>query len=145
MDGVGNDGGGVLVLGATNSPWMLDPAIKRRFERRIYIPLPGPEARRRMFELNIGTTPNVLEKGDYRVLADKTNGYASSFLNPLPDTDRLGCRYSGSDIAIVVRDALMEPVLGVNDFVRAIQAVRPTVGEEDVRRQIEWTNESGAI
>jgi SpoVK/Ycf46/Vps4 family AAA+-type ATPase len=32
MDGVGNDGGNkLLVLGATNLPWELDPAIRRRF------------------------------------------------------------------------------------------------------------------
>lgn len=30
MNGVGNDDTGVLVLGATNIPWQLDPAIKRR-------------------------------------------------------------------------------------------------------------------
>lgn len=40
MQGVGNDDQGILVLGATNLPWALDPAIRRRFERRIYIPLP---------------------------------------------------------------------------------------------------------
>ena len=40
MDGVGHDKGKLLVLGATNLPWELDPAIRRRFERRIYIPLP---------------------------------------------------------------------------------------------------------
>jgi len=40
MQGVGNDNDGILVLGATNVPWELDPAIRRRFERRIYIPLP---------------------------------------------------------------------------------------------------------
>lgn len=31
MQGVGHDMTGVLVLGATNTPWQLDPAIRRRF------------------------------------------------------------------------------------------------------------------
>ncbi|TFK44629.1 AAA-domain-containing protein [Crucibulum laeve] len=92
MNGVGHDDTGVLVLGATNIPWQLDNAIKRRFEKRIYIPLPGPDARRRMFEIHVGTTPCQLTPKDYRVLAENTEGY------------------SGSDIAIVVRDALMQPV-----------------------------------
>ena len=74
MNGVGNDDTGVLVLGATNIPWALDNAIKRRFEKRIYIPLPGPDARKRMFELNVGTTPCELTPKEYRQLADKTNG-----------------------------------------------------------------------
>lgn len=34
MDGVGKDQDGILVLGATNMPWILDPAIRRRFEVR---------------------------------------------------------------------------------------------------------------
>lgn len=45
MQGVGNDDKGVLVLGATNLPWVIDPAIRRRFEKRVYIPLPDYEAR----------------------------------------------------------------------------------------------------
>ena len=40
MEGVSNQQNRLLVLGATNLPWELDPAIRRRFERRIYIPLP---------------------------------------------------------------------------------------------------------
>ncbi|KAF8168466.1 P-loop containing nucleoside triphosphate hydrolase protein [Crassisporium funariophilum] len=92
MNGVGHDDTGVLVLGATNIPWQLDNAIKRRFEKRIYIPLPGPEARRRMFEIHVGTTACELSPKDYRTLADRTDGY------------------SGSDISIIVRDALMQPV-----------------------------------
>jgi len=92
MNGVGNDDTGVLVLGATNIPWALDNAIKRRFEKRIYIPLPEMDARRRMFELNVGSTPCELSRDDYSKLAKKTEGY------------------SGSDIAVVVRDALMQPV-----------------------------------
>ncbi|KAI9462736.1 P-loop containing nucleoside triphosphate hydrolase protein [Boletus coccyginus] len=92
MNGVGHDDTGVLVLGATNIPWQLDPAIKRRFEKRVYIPLPGVEARKRMFEIHIGTTPCQLEARDYRTLAERTDGY------------------TGSDISIIVRDALMQPV-----------------------------------
>lgn len=92
MNGVGHDDTGVLVLGATNIPWQLDPAIKRRFEKRIYIPLPGPDARKRMFEIHVGSTPCELTQKDYRTLGEMTEGY------------------SGSDISIVVRDALMQPV-----------------------------------
>ena len=54
MDGVGNTHGGILVLGATNIPWELDPAMRRRFEKRIYIALPDPRARAIMFKLNLG-------------------------------------------------------------------------------------------
>jgi vacuolar protein-sorting-associated protein 4 len=74
MNGVGNDDTGVLVLGATNIPWALDNAIKRRFEKRIYIPLPEAEARKRMFELNVGTTPCELTAKEYRDLAERTKG-----------------------------------------------------------------------
>ncbi|OWB73045.1 hypothetical protein B5S31_g2777 [[Candida] boidinii] len=92
MNGVGNDSNGVLVLGATNIPWQLDSAIRRRFERRIYIPLPDVEARVEMFKLNIADTPCLLDSNDYRTLAEMSDGY------------------SGHDIAVVVRDALMQPI-----------------------------------
>ena len=37
MDGCGHDTKGLLVMGATNTPWELDEAFRRRFEKRIYI------------------------------------------------------------------------------------------------------------
>lgn len=92
MQGVGNQNDGVLVLGATNIPWVLDSAIRRRFEKRIYIPLPEAHARTSMFKLNLGDTPHSLDEENFRVLGAKTEGY------------------SGADISIVVRDALMQPV-----------------------------------
>jgi len=92
MQGVGNDNDGILVLGATNIPWVLDAAIRRRFEKRIYIDLPEANARTNMFKLNLGDTAHSLTEENFRDLGMRTDGY------------------SGADIAIVVRDALMQPV-----------------------------------
>lgn len=92
MQGVGNDNDGILVLGASNVPWELDPAIRRRFEKRIYIPLPDFQARIVQFKIRIGKTPNNLSEEDFIELANATEGY------------------SGSDIAVVVKEALMLPI-----------------------------------
>ena len=60
MQGVGNQGNRLLVLGATNLPWELDPAIRRRFERRIYIPLPQVESREALLKKLCSKTTNTL-------------------------------------------------------------------------------------
>uniref|UniRef100_A0A131XBA6 vesicle-fusing ATPase n=1 Tax=Hyalomma excavatum TaxID=257692 RepID=A0A131XBA6_9ACAR len=92
MQGVGNDNDGILVLGATNIPWVLDSAIRRRFEKRIYIPLPDEPARMHMFKLHIGNTPHTMSEDDFKQLAKRSEGF------------------SGADISVLVRDALMQPV-----------------------------------
>eukprot|EP01062_Namystynia_karyoxenos_P047870 TRINITY_DN3626_c0_g3_i1.p1 TRINITY_DN3626_c0_g3~~TRINITY_DN3626_c0_g3_i1.p1 ORF type:complete len:471 (+),score=167.35 TRINITY_DN3626_c0_g3_i1:98-1414(+) len=92
MQGVGHDDTGVLVLAATNLPHQLDAAIRRRFERRIEIPLPDCQARSAMFKLHIGKTPHSLKEEDFDYLGRKAEGY------------------SGSDISVLVRQALFEPV-----------------------------------
>ncbi|KAJ5468039.1 Vacuolar sorting ATPase Vps4 [Penicillium sp. IBT 31633x] len=173
MDGVGKDSKGVLILGATNIPWQLDAAIRRRFQRRVHISLPDVNARMKMFMLAVGTTPCQLTQQDYRQLADLSEGY------------------SGSDISIAVQDALMQPIrkiqgathykkvlvdgvekltpcspgdagaaemswldvdaeklleppLVLKDFIKAVNNSRPTVSLEDLTRNSEWTKEFGS-
>eukprot|EP00979_Chaetoceros_neogracilis_P015320 scaffold5691_cov184-Chaetoceros_neogracile.AAC.1 len=92
MDGVGKDSNGVLILGATNVPWELDAAIRRRFEKRVYIPLPGAPARTLMVKLNLGDTPSSLTEEDFETLGEITEGA------------------SGSDIMVLVKEALMQPL-----------------------------------
>jgi vacuolar protein-sorting-associated protein 4 len=83
---------GVVVLGATNTPFDLDQAIRRRFDKRIYVPLPDTGARAAMFRVHLGDTPHHLAASDFQALAQATEGF------------------SGSDIAVIVKDVLFEPV-----------------------------------
>jgi katanin p60 ATPase-containing subunit A1 len=43
----------VMVLAATNFPWDIDEALRRRLEKRIYIPLPELESRKQLLEINL--------------------------------------------------------------------------------------------
>merc|ERR1712088_536208 len=107
MQGVGNDTDGILVLGATNIPWSLDSAIRRRFEKRIYIGLPEAPARAAMFKLHMGDTKSTLTDQDYQVLGARAD------------------KYSGADIGIVVRDALMMPVRKVQHATHFCRVTQP--------------------
>ncbi|KAL7721915.1 Vacuolar protein sorting-associating protein 4A [Entamoeba marina] len=92
MNGVGNSMEGVLMLGATNIPWQLDTAIRRRFEKRIYIGLPDASARAKMIRSNLGKLPHLLKEEDFKTLGEQTN------------------LFSGSDIAILCKDAIYQPI-----------------------------------
>lgn len=87
----------VLILGATNLPDALDPAIRRRFDKRIYIALPDAPARATMFKIHLGETPHSLSEADFRALGEGTDGF------------------SGSDINLIVKDTLMQPVRKVQE------------------------------
>ncbi|KAH1181641.1 hypothetical protein KIL84_005367 [Mauremys mutica] len=130
MQGVGNNNDGTLVLGATNIPWVLDSAIRRRFEKRIYIPLPEEAARAQMFRLHLGNTPRNLTEANIHELARKTDGY------------------SGADISVIVRDALMQPVRKVQSathFKKVRAGVRDLLLPKDcgIRAWGRWSAREG--
>jgi vacuolar protein-sorting-associated protein 4 len=63
-------------------------AVRRRFDKRIYIPLPELKARQHMFKVHLGDTPHNLSEWDFEDLARKTDGF------------------SGSDVAVAVSHGL---------------------------------------
>ncbi|PRW44343.1 vacuolar sorting-associated 4-like [Chlorella sorokiniana] len=113
MDGVGHgsDEKRVLMLGATNLPYALDPAMRRRFNKRIYIPLPEAPARGSMFKIHLGDTPHTLTQAEFDELGQRSDGF------------------SGSDIAVVVKDVLMQPVRKTQDATHFRQTSDPQTGK----------------
>lgn len=70
---------GVFVIGTTNCPEKIDPAVLRtgRIDRIIYVPLPDTPARKEIFRLELEGRKHDKEI-DYDLLAQKTEGYVAS-------------------------------------------------------------------
>jgi transitional endoplasmic reticulum ATPase len=75
----------VFIIGATNRPTAIDPAILRsgRLDKHVYLPPPDFEARRLMFELYLDKRPH--DTLDYVALAEATENYVSSDIKFLCD------------------------------------------------------------
>ena len=119
MDGIvqESDGGGgketanqhVFVLGATNRPWDIDEALRRRLAKRIYVPLPSVEGRVKILQ-GLLQREDVPER-EVRQLGQATEGY------------------SGSDLVALCREAAMGAIRGVRDLVHA-KKVRKITGQD---------------
>ena len=78
MDGFGTRNNTLLLMAATNKPWLIDTAFLRpgRFGEKIYVPLPDEAARLYMLGRNLGHLP--LDGVDLRDLARRTEGYSGA-------------------------------------------------------------------
>ncbi len=111
---------GVVVIGATNRPDILDPALLRpgRFDRLLYVPPPDLEARYQIFKIHTKEMP-LDNTVDLRKLAEVTEGY------------------TGADIEAVCREAAMNAAreninidkVSIRHFEAALQKIRPSVTE----------------
>ena len=169
MQGVGKDDEGILVLGATNIPWDLDPAVRRRFQKKIYICLPDEPARYVMFKLNLGDTPNNITEDEFKELAGMTEGYSGSdiatltqdavfepirkcqsarffkkegkFYAPCPPSDEGAFKMSLNEIP--EPELLKPPEITKDDFIKAMSKIKPTVSQADLKKQEQFTVEFG--
>ncbi len=76
----------LLLMGATNLPWRLDPAVLRpgRFDEKIFVPLPDAPARRQILEMHLAHRP--LEGSvDLDDLARRLDGYSGADVKYLCD------------------------------------------------------------
>ena len=125
----------------------LDEALRRRLEKRIYIPLPSKNGRKKLFEINLKGVQTASDV-NWEKLVKRTDGY------------------SGADIANVCRDAAMMPMrkriaegkididkigelddvdmtINMSDFIAALKNVSKSVSQENLDSYKEWMDEFG--
>jgi len=134
----------IVVIGATNLPWEIDPAFRSRFEKRIYINLPDLLARTKIFEIH-SRGVEMDETVDYKLIGEMSDGY------------------SGRDIQLICREAVMMPVreldisgalddpeikaraVTIQDYMSAFEKIKPSVAPEELLRHRDWAEEFGSV
>jgi transitional endoplasmic reticulum ATPase len=85
LDGIDKTNEGVLIIGATNTPWNLDPAFRRpgRFDRIVFVPPPDESTRESILRLKLTNKPT--DSIDYSQLAKKTEHYSGADIDAIID------------------------------------------------------------
>nr|5WC0_A Chain A, Meiotic spindle formation protein mei-1 [Caenorhabditis elegans]5WC0_B Chain B, Meiotic spindle formation protein mei-1 [Caenorhabditis elegans]5WC0_C Chain C, Meiotic spindle formation protein mei-1 [Caenorhabditis elegans]5WC0_D Chain D, Meiotic spindle formation protein mei-1 [Caenorhabditis elegans]5WC0_E Chain E, Meiotic spindle formation protein mei-1 [Caenorhabditis elegans]5WC0_F Chain F, Meiotic spindle formation protein mei-1 [Caenorhabditis elegans]5WC1_A Chain A, Meiot len=152
MDGSQNkfDSRRVFVLAATNIPWELDEALRRRFEKRIFIPLPDIDARKKLIEKSMEGTPKS-DEINYDDLAARTEGFSGADVVSLCRTAAINVlrRYDtkslrGGELTAAMESLKAELVRNI-DFEAALQAVSPSAGPDTMLKCKEWCDSFGAM
>jgi SpoVK/Ycf46/Vps4 family AAA+-type ATPase len=85
LDGVDGNNDGILVLGATNAPWNLDPAFRRpgRFDRIIFVSPPDAESREVILKIKLKDKP--VKDIDYKEVAKKAIEFSGADITAMID------------------------------------------------------------
>ena len=138
MDDVGKPDKPVLVVGATNTPWSVDSALRRpgRFDRIIFVPPPDQTAREEILKLHLREKP--IEDIDYPKIASKLDKFSGADIRDLVDR--------GVELAIrrAMRSGKTEPVTN-SDLLRTATEMRPSTIEwlATANDYVRYSNQSG--
>ncbi|KAF9976498.1 hypothetical protein BGZ65_007815 [Modicella reniformis] len=145
FDGAGtNADDRVLVMGATNRPQELDEAARRRFVKRIYIPLPEAETRRALLTKLLSGHDFCLTKNEIQQLVEQTEGYSGSDLTALAKDAALGPLRSLGETLLDTPADQVRPIQ-YQDFIQALYTIRPSVSPQSLLAYEEWNREYGAV
>lgn len=177
MDGVGNldsddtpseDNGGadiessgpskrtVIVLAATNMPWDLDEALRRRLEKRIYIPLPDLEDRIELFKINMKGVEMDVDV-DFEELGERSAGYSGadvanvcrdasmmSVRRIMEQARKQGLRREEMQAMLKEQKQALHTAVSQADFLMALSKVSRSVSDHDLQKYSDWMHEFGA-
>lgn len=136
--------------GATNFPWDIDEALRRRLEKRIYIPLPDLEARIGLLNICLAEL-KLNEDVDLRQIAVKLEGYSGADItNVCRDASMIGIRKIMDTMSfdelqqMASRNELSNMPISMQDFLHVLTRVSPSVSRNDLERYESWMKEFGS-
>jgi transitional endoplasmic reticulum ATPase len=138
MDGNVGDNDGILILGATNAPWHLDPAFRRpgRFDRILFVPPPDDAARHSILEVMAKDKPT--HALDLAAIVKKTKDYSGADLKALFDI-----AIERSLVRAMEQGAVIP--IGTDDLMKAAKEVKPSTRAwfESAKNYAIYSNQSG--
>ncbi len=138
MDGNVGDNDGLLILGATNAPWHLDPAFRRpgRFDRILFVPPPDEPARRSIIEVMAKDKP--MDRLDAAAVAKKTRDFSGADLKAVFD---IAIERS---LARAMTEGRVIP-LCTDDLLKSAKDVKPSTKAwfESAKNYAIYSNQSG--
>uniref|UniRef100_A0A1I8I344 Ion_trans domain-containing protein n=1 Tax=Macrostomum lignano TaxID=282301 RepID=A0A1I8I344_9PLAT len=145
LDGIGTEAEErLLVIGATNRPQELDDAARRRFVKRLYIPLPEAVGRRQIVERMLVGQSHSLAEADIEHIVTATDGYSGA------DVANLWCarrRWPGAQHPLDrIRSISVSAVrpIGPQDFEEALTQARASVLPSDLVHYANWNQSYGS-
>ena len=149
LDGAGsNQEARVVIVGATNRPEELDEAARRRFVKRLYIPLPDIDGRRELFRNLLGSdTRCVLTSEDAEQLVIKTKGFSGADIRSLCQDAAMGpmrelAISAGGNLQGLRPDDV--PAMELRHFESALKTVKATVSPDELTRYLDWNRQYGS-
>lgn len=135
MDRTGEKG--VFIVGATNYPNMIDPAIMRagRLDKKYYVGVPDTEARKALFKLYLEKRPYDFGL-DYQQLADMTKKYVSADIQLIVnDASRSALRKHSKITMEILKSAIsnVRPSLNDNEL-RKYERIRAMMNGEEIKK-----------
>jgi transitional endoplasmic reticulum ATPase len=138
LDGNLGDNDGLLILGATNAPWHLDPAFRRpgRFDRILFVPPPDESARKSI--INVMAAGKPLASLDAEKIAAKTRDFSGADLKAVFD---IAIERS---LAKAVKEGRVVPI-STSDLVDSAKTVKPSTRAwfESAKNYALYANQGG--
>ena len=135
----------VYIIGATNKPWSLEESFIRRFQKRIYVPLPDVNSRRGIFELYSNKLLQIRGDINFDELAKITGGYSGSDIHDIVQSVHMRVVREFFTLGKAEDPQAQLRLITMKDFSEVLLDRRPSVSKELIDYFERWFDKYKAL